>query len=681
MPRLLDSIDSPRDLRKLDRRQLPQVAQEIRDQIIDVVSRVGGHFGGNLGIVELTLALHYMFDTPRDQIVFDTGHQSYPHKLITGRRDTFHTIRQHNGISGFCKREESEFDVFNAGHASTSISAAVGIALARDFRKEDYRVVAIIGDGALSGGIALEGLNQAGHLKRKLMIVLNDNDMSISTNVGAMSGYLNQIIKGQRYNQAKDLAKGVMDRIPLIGGKLHGLAHDMEQVLKNMVVPGTLFEELGFKYLGPYDGHDLPLLLQVMEENRDYDGPVLIHVITKKGKGYTPAENKPIWSHGVNPFDIPTGEVHKSDKPQPPTYTAVFAEALIELAKADPKIVAVTAAMPEGTGLDKFGKAFPDRMLDVGIAEEHAVTMCGGLATQGMKPVAAIYSTFLQRAFDQVFHDVAIMDLPVVFALDRGGIAGADGPTHHGIYDMAYLRIFPNMICMAPKDENELRHMLKTAFECGHPASLRYPRGNGQGVALDAELKSLPIGKGEVLREGDTATIFAIGNEVWPAMQAAEMLAKEEINVTVINARFIKPLDDELIRRYCVKFSRVITVEEGSLAGGFGAALMERCEQLGLIDVQFHRIGIPDEYVHHGSQDVLRAQYDLHAEGIAKRVREFLDGRYLAVPMPPRLETVGDLASAMSRLTEGAPDEVFQDLPTSESIDEVVYGVPRRVAK
>jgi 1-deoxy-D-xylulose-5-phosphate synthase len=623
MTRLLDSIETPRDLRKLDRRQLPQVAQEIRDQIIDVVSRVGGHFGGNLGIVELTLALHYAFDTPRDQIVFDTGHQSYPHKLITGRRDTFHTIRQHNGISGFCKREESEYDVFNAGHASTSISAALGIAVARDFRRENYRVAAIIGDGALSGGIALEGLNQAGHLKRRLMIVLNDNDMSISTNVGAMSGYLNQIIKGQRYNQAKDLAKGVMDRVPLIGGKLHGLAHDMEQVLKNMVVPGTLFEELGFKYLGPYDGHDLELLLSVFNENKDYDGPILIHVITKKGKGYTPAENKPIWSHGVTAFDAVTGEVKKSDKVQPATYTAVFADALTELARQDPKIVGVTAAMPEGTGLDKFGKAFPERMFDVGIAEEHAVTFCGGMATQGMKPVAAIYSTFLQRAFDQVFHDVAIMDLPVVFALDRGGIAGADGPTHHGIYDMAYLRVFPNMVCMAPKDENELRHMLKTAFECGHPASLRYPRGNGVGAKLE-EMRALPIGKGEVLREGDAATIIAIGNEVYPSLEAAEILATENINVTVINARFIKPLDDELITKYCQPDSRVITVEEGSLAGGFGGAVMERCEQLGIHNVLFHCIGIPDEYVHHGGQDVLRAQYDLHAEGIARRVREFV---------------------------------------------------------
>ncbi|HEX8254390.1 MAG TPA: 1-deoxy-D-xylulose-5-phosphate synthase [Thermoanaerobaculia bacterium] len=677
MPRILDSIDTPRDLRKLDRKQLPQVAQEIREQIIDVVSKIGGHFGGNLGIVELTLALHYMYDTPRDQIVFDTGHQSYPHKLITGRRDTFHTIRQHDGISGFCKREESEYDVFNAGHASTSISAALGIAVARDFRKEDYRVVAIIGDGALSGGIALEGLNQAGHLKSKLLIVLNDNDMSISTNVGAMSGYLNQIIKGQRYNQAKDLAKGVMDRVPLIGGKLHGLAHDMEQVLKNMIVPGTLFEELGFKYLGPYDGHDLELLLDLFEEHRDYDGPLLIHVMTKKGKGYTPAENKPIWSHGVSPFDVITGDAKKADKPQPPTYTAVFADALIELAKNDPKIIAVTAAMPDGTGLDKFAKALPGRMFDVGIAEEHAITFCGGMATQGMKPIAAIYSTFLQRAFDQVFHDVAIMDLPVVFALDRGGIAGADGPTHHGIYDMAYLRVFPNMVCMAPKDENELRHMVKTAFETGHPTSLRYPRGNGYGVEMDAELKTLPVGKGEVLREGKDATIIAIGNEVWPSVHAAEILAKENIDVAVINARFIKPLDDELVAQFCKPDSYIITVEEGSIAGGFGSAVMERCEQLGIRGVNFHCIGIPDEYVHHGAQDVLRAQYDLHSEGIAKRVREFVGGSSVVRSVPDQLETVGDLADAMSRVTEGAPDAAFRDLPTSDTIDEVVYGVAR----
>ena len=626
MVRLLDKINSPLDLRKLDRDQLPQVAAELRETIIDTVSRIGGHFGGNLGIVELTLALHYVFDTPRDQIVFDTGHQSYPHKLMTGRRDTFHTIRQHNGISGFCKREESEYDVFNAGHASTSISAALGIAVARDFRKEDYRVVAIIGDGALSGGLALEGLNQAGHLKRKLMIVLNDNDMSISTNVGAMSGYLNSIIKGQRYNQMKDLAKGVIDRVPLVGGKLHEIASDVEQLVKHMVVPGTLFEELGFKYLGPYDGHDLDFLLNLFEENKDYDGPLLIHVITKKGKGYVPAENKPIWSHGVTPFDIPSGEVKKSDKPAPPSYTAVFSETLVKLAAADPKIVAITAAMPEGTGLDKFAKAYPDRMFDVGIAEEHAITFSGGIATQGLKPVAAIYSTFLQRAFDQVFHDVAIMDLPVVFALDRGGIAGADGPTHHGIYDMAYLRIFPNMVCMAPKDENELRHMVKTAFETGHPTSLRYPRGNGVGVEMDPELKSLPVGKGEVMREGTSATIFAIGNEVWPSVEAAEKLAKEGVSVAVVNARFIKPLDDELIARFCKPGSKVITVEEGSLAGGFGSALMERVQQMGIENVRFHCIGIPDEYVHHGTQDVLRAQYDLHPDGIARRVREFLAG-------------------------------------------------------
>jgi 1-deoxy-D-xylulose-5-phosphate synthase len=631
MPRLLDSINAPADLRKLDRSQLPQVAREIRDQIIDVVSKIGGHFGGNLGIVELTLALHYVFDTPRDQIVFDTGHQSYPHKLITGRRGRFHTIRQHDGISGFCKREESEYDVFNAGHASTSISAALGIAVARDFRNEDYRVVAIIGDGALSGGLALEGLNQAGHLERKLFLVLNDNDMSISTNVGAMSGYLNQIIKGQRYVALKDTAKRIMDRIPVVGTKIHGLASDMEEVVKHMVVPGLLFEELGFKYVGPFDGHDLDLLIDTFEKYKDYDGPILLHVISKKGKGYEPAEVKPIWSHGVTPFDVLSGETKKSDKVSPPSYTAVFADTLIDLAKQNEKIVAITAAMPEGTGLDRFAKALPDRTFDVGIAEEHAVTFSGGLATQGMQPICAIYSTFLQRAFDQVFHDVAIMDLPVVFALDRGGIAGADGPTHHGIYDMAYLRLFPHMICMAPKDENELRHMLKTAFETGHPTSLRYPRGAGEGVAIDPELRALPVGRGEVMREGSDATIFAIGNEVWPAVHAAQILEKEGIRVAVVNGRFIKPLDDDLIRRFCRPGAKIVTVEEGSLAGGFGSAIQERCEQLGLGGFEIHRIGIPDEYVSHGAQDVLRAQYDLHPEGIASRVRKVVGA---GIPVP-----------------------------------------------
>jgi 1-deoxy-D-xylulose-5-phosphate synthase len=674
---LLAKINSPQDLRALSRRQLHELADEIRHRIIEVVSKIGGHFGGNLGIVELTLALHYVFNTPRDQIVFDTGHQTYPHKLITGRRDTFDTIRMHDGISGFCKREESEYDVFNAGHASTSISAALGIAVARDIKGDNYRVVAVIGDGALSGGLALEGLNQAGHLKRKLMIILNDNDMSISTNVGAMSGYLNGIIKGQTYNQAKDLARGIMDRIPLVGGKLHGMASDMEQLFKHMIVPGTLFEELGFKYLGPYDGHDLDFLIDLFERNKDYNGPLLVHVITKKGKGYVPAENKPIWSHGVSPFDIDSGEVVKSTKPGPPSYTAVFAETLIELAKRDPRIVAITAAMPDGTGLDKFGKAHPDRMFDVGIAEEHAVTFCGGMATQGMKPIAAIYSTFLQRAFDQVFHDVAIMDLPVVFALDRGGIAGADGPTHHGIYDMAYLRIFPNMVCMAPKDENELRHMLKTAFETGHPTSLRYPRGNGFGVTLDAELQSLPVGKGEVMREGAAGVIFAIGNEVWPSMQAAEILAKEGIEVAVVNARFIKPIDDELIAKYCKPFARVITVEEGSLAGGFGSAVMERVQQLGIRDVEFHRIGIPDEYVHHGAQEVLRAQYDLDANGIAKRVRQFL-GESKAM-------TLGDLGALLDEAGSRIPDDDLKRMHDrgvdSDHIDEVVYGTLHRVAK
>jgi 1-deoxy-D-xylulose-5-phosphate synthase len=410
-----------------------------------------------------------------------------------------------------------------------------------------------------------------------------------------------------------------------------------------------------------------------------------VHVITKKGKGYVPAENRPIWSHGVSPFDIDSGDVVKSTKTSPPSYTAVFAETLIELAKRDPKIVGITAAMPDGTGMDKFGKAFPDRMFDVGIAEEHAVTFCGGLATQGMKPIAAIYSTFLQRAFDQVFHDVAIMDLPVVFALDRGGIAGADGPTHHGIYDMAYLRIFPNMVCMAPKDENELRHMLKTSFETGHPTSLRYPRGNGFGVTMDAELQSLPVGKGEVMREGNAGAIFAIGNEVWPSMQAAEMLAKEGVEIAVINARFIKPLDDELIAKYCRPFTKVITVEEGSLACGFGAAIMERVQQLGIRDVAFHRIGIPDEYVHHGGQDVLRAQYDLDANGIAKRVREFVSTPVATDEIDPHLRELNANGATLGEVAEylfkDVPKEELDRLPGADHVDEVVYGLRRTATK
>ncbi len=624
MARFLDTIDSPADIRKLNLQQLEALAEEIRERIIDVVSEKGGHFGGNLGVVELTLALHYVFDTPRDQLVWDTGHQTYPHKLITGRRERFHTIRQHDGISGFCKREESIYDVFNAGHASTSISSALGIAVARDFRGEDYRVAAVVGDGALSGGLAFEGLNQAGHLKRKLFLVLNDNDMSISTNVGAISGYLNQIIKGQKYNKVKDLAKGVMERIPVVGDRIHDVASDVEDLVKHLIVPGLLFEELGFKYLGPYDGHDLRFLIDTFEKYKDFDGPILFHVITKKGKGYKPAEAKPIWSHGVTPFDKASGKVHKATKPGAPKYTGVFADALTELAKQDEKIVGITAAMPEGTGMDKFGQAFPDRMFDVGIAEEHAVTFAGGLATQGMKPVAAIYSTFLQRAFDQTFHDVAIMDLPVVFCMDRAGIVGADGPTHHGIYDMAFLRILPNMICMAPKDENELRHMLKTAIDSGKPCSLRYPRGEGEGVELDAEIRALPIGKGEVMREGSAATIFAIGAEVWPSVQAAELLEKEGISVAVVNARFIKPVDEELVRRFCKPGSRVMTVEEGSLAGGFGSAVMEKTQELGISGVEFERVGVPDEIVHHGSQSVLRAQFDLHPEGIAARMKALL---------------------------------------------------------
>jgi 1-deoxy-D-xylulose-5-phosphate synthase len=626
---LLDTILMPDDLRRLPERALRQVADELRAETIDAVSVTGGHLGAGLGVVELSVALHYVFDTPDDRLVWDVGHQTYPHKILTGRRGRIRTVRKGGGLSGFAKRSESEYDTFGAGHSSTSISAGLGMAVARDLTGSTRNVVCVIGDGAMSAGMAYEAMNNAGARDERLVVVLNDNDMSIAPPVGSMSAYLARLVSGGTYRNIREAAKHVAERLPR---SIYDKAQRAEEFARGFWTGGTLFEELGFYYVGPVDGHNLDHLVPVLRNARDApEGPILVHVVTHKGRGYAPAEASSDKYHGVASFDVETGAQLKGASTAP-SYTRVFAEALIAEARADDKIVAITAAMPAGTGLDVFGSEFPRRTFDVGIAEQHAVTFAAGLAADGMKPFCAIYSTFLQRAFDQVFHDVAIMDLPVVFALDRGGIAGADGPTHHGIYDMAYLRIFPNMICMAPKDENELRHMLKTAFETGHPTSLRYPRGNGFGVKLDAEMQTLPIGKGEVMREGTDAAIFAIGNEVWPAVEAAETLAKEGISVAVINGRFIKPMDEELVLRFCKPGARIITVEEGSLAGGFGAAVMERATELGLTDVEFHRIGIPDEYVHHGAQDVLRAQYDLHAEGIARRVRTFLSNKVAEHP-------------------------------------------------
>jgi 1-deoxy-D-xylulose-5-phosphate synthase len=620
---LLEKIASPADLRRIPEEALPDLAEELRAFLLSSVSQTGGHLASGLGALELTLALHYVLDTPRDLLVWDVGHQCYPHKVITGRRERFATLRTYGGISGFLKREESEYDAFNAGHASTSISAALGMAVARDLKGEDYRVVAIIGDGGLTGGMAMEGLNQAGYLGRRLMIILNDNEMSISPNVGAWQGYLNRIIHGQSYRRLKDDVERFLRSIPRVGDGMVKLAKQAEQMAKQLVVPGLLFEELGFKYVGPVNGHSVPQLLATLREYRDNPHPVLVHVVTRKGKGYEPAEADPVFWHGATPFSVATGEVAKK-KPGPPSYTKVFAQALTEIAKTDPRIVAITAAMSEGTGLDLFAKTFPDRLFDVGICEQHAVTFAAGLATRGLLPVVAIYSTFLQRAYDQIFHDVCLMHLPVVFVLDRGGLVGADGPTHHGVFDLSYLRIFPEMVVMAPKDEDELRHMLATALAAGRPVALRYPRGNGYGVAMDAPPRALPIGKAEVLRHGRDGLVWAIGTMASEALRAAERLVAEAgPDLTVVNARFVKPLDVELLAAQLRPGVRLMTVEENALAGGFGSAVEEAVAALKMPDVLIERLGVPDEFQPHGSQEILRARLDLDVEGIVRRARAF----------------------------------------------------------
>lgn len=615
---LLDRVQWPRDLKTLSVEELATLSDELRTFLIDSVSKTGGHFASGLGTVELTVALHYVFDTPRDLLVWDVSHQCYPHKVLTGRRDRLHTIRQKGGLSGFTSRTESEYDVFGAAHASTSISAALGMAAARDAKGEDYAVVAIIGDGGLTGGVAMEGLNQGGYLKRKLIVILNDNEMSIAPNVGAMSGYLLRIARGQIYKRVREEVSHVLKKLPK-GDRLAEMAEHLEDGLKKALVPGTLFEELGFKYVGPIDGHNLPVLIRTLREAKEYDGPILIHARTTKGKGYALAEKDPVYWHGPSPFKVETGEVAK--KAAPPSYTTVFADTLVELARKDERIVAITAAMPDGTGLDRFAKVFPSRTFDVGICEQHAVLFAAGMATQGLKPVCAIYSTFLQRAYDQVFHDVCLMDLPVVFALDRAGVVGADGPTHHGAYDLSYLRVFPNMHVAAPKDENELRNLVATAVALGRPVAVRYPRGAGLGVALDPEPKLLPVGKGEVLRVGKDGVVLAIGDPVLAAQKAAERLAAEGgASLTVINARWVKPLDTELLAQLVKPGTTVFTVEENAIAGGFGSAVSEALDALGVV-APVHRLGIPDRFVPHATQPEQRAEMGIDEEGLLRAFR------------------------------------------------------------
>jgi len=623
MNRYLDHIEGPDDLKKIDRKELSVVAKEIRDTLLGTISKTGGHLSSNLGVVELTIALHYVFNSPRDKFIWDVGHQSYVHKLLTGRRSRFDTIRQYDGLCGFTKREESEHDHWNCGHGGTSISAALGFAKARDLKNEDSEVVAIIGDGSLTAGMAFEGLNHTGHIQNDLIVVLNDNEMSISANVGGMSQHLSKILTGQVMMKIKKEIDELLLAIPGIGKEISRYAHRIDEAIKGVFIPGRLFEDLGFRYVGPVDGHNLDAMIDTFQTVKDLKGPTLLHVMTRKGKGYEQAEEKADVWHGARPFDIATGEFHK--KTAHPAYTSVFADALIELAKADEKIIGITAAMPDGTGISKFGEAFPDRTFDVGMAEQHAVSFAGALSLEGFRPVAAIYSTFLQRAYDQVVHDVCLMNLPVTFAMDRAGIVGEDGATHQGMYDIAYLRTLPNMVVMAPKDENEMRHMLKTAVCHNGPAALRYPRGSGLGVPLDPEMKELEIGKGEVLQEGEDIAIFAYGHMVQPALEAAAMMEAEGLSVAVINARFAKPVDHELIVRYARSTSCLVTMEEHSLKGGFGSAVLETLEEEGIPGVNIKCIGIGDIVLEHGAPGRQRKDLKLDPEGLYETMVAFYD--------------------------------------------------------
>ncbi len=618
---ILDNITSPADLRSLSDAELIQLASEVRSDLIDAVSQTGGHLGAGLGVVELTVALHHVFNTPDDLLIWDVGHQSYPHKILTGRRERMNTIRQPGGLAGFCKRDESPYDVFGAGHSSTSISAALGMAVARDFDKKNHEVIAVIGDGAMSAGMAFEAMNNAGSLDTRLIVILNDNDMSIAPPVGAMSAYLAKLISSHSYHKLRDIGKAVTDKFP---GPLAKLAKRAEHMARNMAVGGTLFDQLGFYYVGPVDGHNLSHLLPVLRnvKNEKDTGPVLIHVVTKKGYGYAPAEASDDKYHGVVKFDVATG-AQKKAAASAPSYTKVFAESLMGEAKRDEKIIAITAAMPSGTGLDLFAREFPDRCFDVGIAEQHAVTFAAGLATQGYKPFCAIYSTFLQRAYDQVVHDVAVQNLPVRFALDRAGLVGADGPTHAGSFDITYLATLPNFVVMAPSDEAELKHMVATAaaYDTG-PIALRYPRGEGIGCEMPERGEVLEIGKGRILRSSSEAVaqnkvaILSLGTRLGEAMKAGS-----ELNATVADARFAKPLDRELIRDLMSRHSLLVTVEEGAI-GGFGAHVMHLAAHEGwLSECQILPLCLPDVFIEHGNP---KAQYDeagLNAEQIIEAVR------------------------------------------------------------
>ena len=619
--KFLKMINSPKDLKKLKISHLKALAEEIRKYIIEIVSKNGGHLAPNLGVVELTLALHYVFNSPKDKIIWDVGHQCYTHKIITGRRDQFPSLRKYNGIAGFPKRSESPHDILDTGHSSTSISAALGIATALRMKKEKDKVVAVIGDGSITAGLAFEALNNTGFQKEDLIVILNDNEMCISPSVGALSSFISKRLTGNLARFIKKEIERIAHKFPG-GDSLVNLLKKGEDIFKIAITPGALFTALNFEYIGPVDGHDLETLIEILNNIKKMKGPILFHVITKKGKGYPYAEKDPEKFHGVGPFDIKTGKVLKS-LIEPPSYTEIFGKTILRLAEIEPRIIAITAAMRLGTGLKAFSEKYPDRFFDVGICEQHAVTFATGLALEGFIPICAIYSTFLQRAYDQIIHDVALNNVKVIFAIDRGGLVGEDGPTHHGSFDLSYLRIVPNLTIMAPKDENELQHMLYSALKYPGPVAIRYPRSLGEGVSLDWDFKEIPFGKAELLKDGKDLTVIAIGNMVYQALKVAQELETEGISVAVINARFIKPLDEELILSFAKKTGKILTVEENALIGGFGSAICELIADKN-VSVKLKRIGLPDKFIEHGDLKTLKAKYGLTSEYIKKSILEFL---------------------------------------------------------
>ena len=622
---ILNKINSPSDLKKIPRSDLPELASEIRKTIIDVVSRNGGHLASSLGAVELAIAIHYVFDVPNDKVIWDVGHQAYAHKLLTGRREQFHTLRKHGGISGFLKKSDHPCDAFTTGHSSTSISASLGISCAKRLKKEPSNIIAVIGDGSLTAGLAYEGLNQAGDIHEKLIVILNDNDMSISPNVGALSSFLSRTFSAKYLQDFRKEFGTLLKSVPRLGDDFYNIAKRSEDSFKAFVTPGILFEAFDFEYFGPINGHRLDHLINMLNNIKTLDDPVLLHVTTKKGKGYPPAEKNPVYFHGVGCFEVKTGN-SLSGKSSVPTYTEVFGNSMVKLAEEDERIVAVTAAMPEGTGLLKFSETYPDRFFDVGIAEQHGVTFAAGLATEGFRPVVAIYSTFLQRAYDQILHDVCIESLPVIFAMDRGGIVGEDGPTHHGLFDYSCLRSFPNMVVMAPKDENELSRMIKTALAHNGPIALRFPRGKGTGCKIEENSSPVPLGKGEVLTRGDDVLILAIGRTVNDALAAEkELKNNHNLAATVVNCRFVKPMDSDLICALSKKIPHIITIEEHVLHGGFGSAVLECLAESGITGCCIKRIGIPDKFVEHGAQDILRSKYGIDAHAIVQTAQSMLN--------------------------------------------------------